>query len=218
MQQRGLRSYVHLLFVVFLLVGSCGISYEVCIDIIRLRKTRQWGQLNRSVFYGKNVSISCGQMQDKTNKPIFRCIGVWGGGFHKGYVWAHLNNFEVLIAYSLVQCAEKVFYGESFLHRVGIRTWGRQCPFAIVIHGASASGSFHAGHKKPREMPNVCTAFSVLFCLVALWPAPSRARSDDYYQILREFSQGKDFYETLGISEEATPSETKKAYHKLSLL
>lgn len=58
----------------------------------------------------------------------------------------------------------------------------------------------------------------ILLALLSCWFSTTYARSDEYYQILREFSEGKDFYATLGVSEEATPSEMKKAYHKQSLL
>jgi len=44
-----------------------------------------------------------------------------------------------------------------------------------------------------------------------------QGKSDDYYRILREFSEGKDFYDTLGVSPTATASALKKAYHKQSL-
>jgi hypothetical protein len=63
----------------------------------------------------------------------------------------------------------------------------------------------------------MCLVFTLL-ALLSCWFSTSSARSDDYYQILREFSEGKDFYAILGVSEEATTSEMKKAYHKQSLI
>jgi len=59
---------------------------------------------------------------------------------------------------------------------------------------------------------------TVLTYVVWFFPQESMGKSADYYQILREFSEGKDFYAVLGITETATTSETKKAWYKQSLL
>ena len=41
--------------------------------------------------------------------------------------------------------------------------------------------------------------------------------ANDYYKMVDDISKGVDYYKLLGIAEDATPVEVKKAYKKLAV-